>query len=720
VNNSPTIFERLKRSRELPTLPQVLLKLIEACNDENCTPQRLSQITFKDPSISTKVLKLVNSAHTGMGRKVTSLDKAIVFLGADTVKNIAISASVLQVFSKTQGNGSFNLPRFWWHSLMCASLSKTIAEEIAYPSPQEAFLSGLLHDIGKLVLWANFKEDYGAVLTEAQDDPVRILAGESAIGAPHQEVGAWLARQWQLNSFMADAIFYHHNPQDQVAEALPLVRIIHAANVMSRRREEIRGSTAVKAGQLVGIELGKLEELTRRAEIETQEVARSFGISVASPESPQTTDPEAEKIARDALLTEIKNASLVYGTLQSLLGAASREAILQTAEQGLSILFDVQNIFFFLYDEQKNALMGHGVPGNIDSQIIDQQMISLAGNKSIFARSLSHHTPVNTFSPTGDLPPSIGEEQILRQLGTEGMICFPIRVHATPLGIIIMGVSEPQATSLLHQKKKLLDLYISHVGMCLHADKVNRSQALLIQEERINASITLSRKVVHEVNNPLGIIRNYLKILSLKLPEKHPAQTELGIIGEEIDRVGHIIRQLNDFSHPRPVTREPIDANMLLSNMLQLLQDPLLRPANIEARFEPDKHKPTVISDKNSLKQVFINLIKNAVEAMTAGGQLHIATKFIPAFGGAPSATDGQLPGNIEISISDTGPGIAETIEKRLFEPFVSSKKQGQGLGLSIVHGIIKELNGTIRCNSKIGIGTTFTITLPGSAGRND
>jgi signal transduction histidine kinase len=277
-------------------------------------------------------------------------------------------------------------------------------------------------------------------------------------------------------------------------------------------------------------------------------------------------------------------------------------------------------------------------------------------------------------------------------------------------------VPKPQATSLL-QQKKLLDLYISHVGMCLDADNVKRSQAQLIQEERINASATLSRKVVHEVNNPLGIIRNYLKILSLKLPEKHPAQTELGIIGEEIDRVGHIIRQLNDFSQPRPAAREPIDVNMLLANMLQLLKDSLLRPANIEAHFEPDKNAPTLISEKNSLKQVVINLIKNAVEAMTDGGQLYITTKFIPAFGGEPSGPGGKLPGNLEVSFRDTGPGVPEAIKKRLFEPFISSKKQGRGLGLSIVHGIIKELNGTITCESKIGIGTTFTVTLPSDAG---
>ncbi|MFH0728960.1 MAG: HDOD domain-containing protein [Pseudomonadota bacterium] len=716
MKNSPDIFARLKRSQALPTLPQVLLKLIEACNDENCTPQRLSQIAFKDPSISTKVLQLVNSAHFGLGKKITSLDKAIVYLGADTVKNIAISASVLQVFSKTKGNGAFNLPRFWWHSLMCASLSRAIAEEIAYPSPQEAFLSGLLHDIGKLVLWANFREEYGAVLAEAGNDPARLLAGETALGAPHHEVGAWLARQWSLSSFMADAIFYHHRPADQVMEALPLVKIIHAANVMSRHREEIEVTAATEAGKLVDIEPGKLEGLARRAEIETQEVARSFGITVSTPDSSATPDTGTEKAAREALLTEVKNASLVYGTLQSLLGAAGREAILQTAEQGLFILFDVQKIFFFLYDERKNALVGHSVPGNNDSQIIDKQIIPLTGNKSVFTRSLSNNAPTTAFYPAGTRPSSIGEEQILRQLGTEGMICLPLRIHGTPLGLIIIGAPEPEATTVLHQKK-LLDLFVSHVGMCLEADNIKRTQAQLIQEERINASTRLSRRVVHEVNNPLGIIRNYLKILSLKLPEKHPAQTELGIIGEEIDRVGHIIRELSDFSQPRPATREPIDVNMLLTNMLRLLKDPLLRPANIEAHFEPDNQIPTLISEKNSLKQVIINLIKNAVEAMTDGGHLHIATKFIPAFGNDASATDGHPPGNLEISIGDTGPGIPEAIEKRLFEPFVSSKKQGRGLGLSIVHGIIKDLNGSISCKSRIGTGTTFTITLPGSSG---
>ncbi|MDX9788419.1 MAG: HDOD domain-containing protein [Desulfobacterales bacterium] len=712
MTNAPDIFTRLKCSRNLPTLPQVLLRLVEACNDEGCSPQSLSEITFKDPAISSKVLQLVNSAYTGLNGKITTLEKAIVYLGANTIKNIAISASVLHVFSHMRGNEWLNLPAFWWHSLMCASISKAIAIETAYPSPEEAFLSGLLHDIGKLVLWTNFREEYTEVLKEANGDTARLLAGEKTLGAPHHEVGAWLVRQWKLNSFMADAIFYHHRPIGQVAEALPLVKIIYAANLMSRRREEIPATTVTAAGGMVDLESEKLESITRQAGKEIQALARSLGIPLAAPGIDAQPDEAMGKAAGEALITEVKTFSLVYGTLQNLLEATSREEILKIAEQGFSILFDVPRVLFFLYDDRKNALIGQAVPGNSSSQLIDQLPIVLNGRRSIFATVFHGKSAPNTVFPSNERPLSIGESQILRLLEADRMLCLPIRVHGKPIGMIVAGFHDQQVDGFF-KKKKILDLFLGHVGMCLHTEKIQQHQTLLVQEERIKASTSLSRKVVHEVNNPLGIIKNYLKILGLKLPEKHPAQNELSIIGEEIDRVGLMIRQLNDFSHPRAAGRAPVDVNTLLADMLQLLKDPLLRPAMIETQFSPDKNAPPIISEKNSLKQVFINLIKNAVEAMHEGGQLMISTRYVPdAQPDRAEGTDGST-GNLDITIKDNGPGIPESIRERLFEPFVSSKKQGRGLGLSIVHGIIRELNGTITCHSSIGSGTTFTITLP-------
>lgn len=712
MENSPDIFDRLKRSRNLPALPQVLLKLIEACNDDGCTPQRLSEITFRDPAISARVLQLVNSAYSGLGGKITTLEKAIVYLGANTVKNIAISASVLHVFGSIRGNGIFNLPGFWWHSLLSAALCKAIAVETGYPAPEEAFLSGLLHDIGKLALWANFREEYAGVLKEAEADSSHLLAGETQLGTPHQEVGAWLVRQWNLNSFMADAIFYHHSSLDQVAEALPLVKIVYAANRMSRNREEMPPADIREAGNLLGLEPEKLEALIWQAGNEIKELALFFDIAVDPAVRDTPAAAAVEKTAGKALATEVKNVSLVYGTLQGLLEATSLEDILKTASQGFAILFHVPHPLFFLYDERRKTLIGRAVPGNNNSLRIDQLPIPLNGSKSVFAGVFRGSISADTIFPVAHRPLLIGETQILRLLGTDRMVCLPIRAFGAALGVLVAGLDEQQAATFFHEKR-VLDLFLGHMGVCLRTQTMMHQQAQLIQEERINASTDLSRKVVHEVNNPLGIIRNYLKILGLKLPEKHPAQTELSIIGEEIDRIGQIIRQLNEVSQSRPAAREPIDVNALLANMLRLLKDPLLTPAMIGTRFVPDKSAPRIISEKDGLKQIFINLIKNAVEAMPGGGEISISTRYLPDAPSEGAAAKDKQNGILDIVISDNGPGIPEAVQQRLFEPFVSTKHQGRGIGLSIVHGIVRELDGTITCNSRHGIGTTFTISLP-------
>jgi signal transduction histidine kinase len=249
--------------------------------------------------------------------------------------------------------------------------------------------------------------------------------------------------------------------------------------------------------------------------------------------------------------------------------------------------------------------------------------------------------------------------------------------------------------------------------MCLYVHGIKETQANLIRTERLEASTTVARKVVHEVNNPLGIIKNYLKILGLKLPEKHPAQTELAIISEEIDRVGQIVRGLKDYSVPEVSTLEPVNINTLLENILTIADSSILKPAMIQLHFTPDSTIPVIRTGKNGLKQVVINLIKNAAEAISEGGNIYVATMFHAASNAEPDSTVNQSS-KIDIVIRDDGPGISEEIKRHLFEPFHSSKKEGHsGLGLSIVRNIIKKIGGDITCETSPETGTAFTVTLP-------
>ena len=140
----------------------------------------------------------------------------------------------------------------------------------------------------------------------------------------------------------------------------------------------------------------------------------------------------------------------------------------------------------------------------------------------------------------------------------------------------------------------------------------------------------------------------------------------------------------------------------------------ILMPAGIQDHLSLQTGLPVVVADENSLKQVFLNLIKNAAEAMPDGGNLHIATQHVRETVQRLGDSGEIPPGEIEITVQDDGPGIPDDIKYHLFEPFISSKAgDHRGLGLSIVHNIIKELNGSIACQSDKKTGTCFRISLP-------
>jgi signal transduction histidine kinase len=225
----------------------------------------------------------------------------------------------------------------------------------------------------------------------------------------------------------------------------------------------------------------------------------------------------------------------------------------------------------------------------------------------------------------------------------------------------------------------------------------------------------MARRVVHEVNNPLGIIKNYLKILGMKLSEQGVVQDEIRIIDEEIDRVVTILRDLTEFSDNKVKHVEPVDVNGLIEDLLKLIRDAFLRNARVQVHSDLAPALPEVAADRNGLKQVLINLVKNGVEAMTGGGNLYLKTRRLsPRF--ADKQTDGpdSAGGLVEITVADEGPGIPESIKTQIFDPFFTSKGGSHsGIGLSVVHRIVKAMNGSIRCETEQGKGTAFKITLP-------
>ena len=218
--------------------------------------------------------------------------------------------------------------------------------------------------------------------------------------------------------------------------------------------------------------------------------------------------------------------------------------------------------------------------------------------------------------------------------------------------------------------------------------------------DRLRAVATLAAGMAHEIKNPLTSIKTFTEYLDVKFDDKDFRDKFKRIVGSEVDRINTIVGNLLDFAKPRPLSERRVNVNKLLEETLTLLSNDFIRRKIDVIRGYSPEATDTIKADPNRLKQAFLNLFLNAMDAMKTGGKLVVEM-------------DKTKDGFLQITIEDTGKGISEETLSHIFDPFYSNKETGTGLGLSIVHGIIKEHGGQITCESETEKGTRFIITLP-------
>jgi MinD-like ATPase involved in chromosome partitioning or flagellar assembly/HD-like signal output (HDOD) protein len=468
------IFKRIKPHTNLPTLPHIVLKLIEACNKHESTIENISQIVNKDASLSAKVMSIANCVCKPRNR-MTNIEEAMSFLGRDGVKTIAISAAAYSAFDRVKESSVFWLKLLWRHSLMCATLARLIAKKTSYAAPDEAFLSGILHDIGKLVLWENFPHEYGKILQSHGSKPDLVLAGETRLGTTHCEVGAWMINQWNPRSFMADAVLYHHEPAHSILDALPLVKIVYVANALCSDSVEDTGNKFKTSEEVFGFARSEAEELISLAEKEVEQAAKSLDIEVEPPDVSNKSVLENDAEKRQDLLSMVKEISLLHATVHNLLETRGEESILKVVKQGIRVLFDVQDAIFFLYDREQDALIGKGITGNKENDPSNNLAILFQKETNLLVRSLRRKIVLDSFDYSTKAASSIMDKQLIRFLGKDGMLCLPMVAHGSYVGVIVMGVDDHHIVHLRDQER-LLTMFANQAALALTADHLRQNE----------------------------------------------------------------------------------------------------------------------------------------------------------------------------------------------------------------------------------------------------
>jgi HD-like signal output (HDOD) protein/signal transduction histidine kinase len=711
MTNNAHLFARLQDSSNLPSLPQILLQVIEINEQEDFDIKKLVKIIAQDPAISAKVLRLVNSAHFNLEGKFISLERAVLHLGADVIKKIAITASIQHAFNGVTQNGSFPINRFWRNSFSCAIFSKIIAQQTKYINVEEAYVAGLLHNIGKLLLWINFPKEYLSILPLIENQIDECNAEKQQIGITHCEAGSWLIKHWKLNSFMADAVRYHHEPLARVKIGFPLVKITFLAHKLSKMNKEDQASILAIGQELLGLDSKQMDTIICDAQKEIEDIATSLELTIEAPANRE--EPKTDLLDKHSLhlVTKTQDSSLLTCFLEDLIQYNDRDSILKATEQALNILLEIDTVLFFLQDAEGNTLFGCTSPQNRFHELVQDLILPCEVTTSLLARSIIEQRIINTQELTSTNQLSLADSQLLDLIGENGMIYVPMVASNISVGVIVLGLKE----SKLKGATRLLRLMANQTALSLHLHDIREKQAKKIEEERLDALSMAAAKIAHEVNNPLAIIRNYFKIFELNFTHSSTLKGDLKILNDEINHISNIVQQLNNVVPSDKKEREKVDLNSLLAGLSKILSKSILYSSKIQLHFTPDLELPPIAADADEIKQVIINLVKNAAEAIQEGGNIYIEAHRKDSVNEKTASNTMHLSQHsVEITIRDDGPGIADEIASNLFDPFISSKgTENSGLGLSVVQDIVSKLNGTITCNSNKENGTSFTIILP-------
>ncbi len=704
MNSLPAPILQAIECGHVPSPPQILLRLLKLTDNELASIADLVTLVGQDPGLTSRLLTVANSPALGRGRELRSLDHCLSTLGTRLVRSIATCLSIQKLFAAEPRIDPGDLASFWEHSLMVAELSRMIAVAAACPQPDEAYLAGLLHDIGQLTLLSALGEPYAGLLAAHGDEDALVAEEIRLYGTHHGEVGTWLTDRWQFDSSFADGILFHHVDAGQIGSAGLLPRIVWLAHAMVGSAE-VSEALATMFGNICGTPANATRFRDEAAQ-QTRRIAQALNLTI--PEAGQgqrlwqalsATQPAAvANEAEDALSAAIGSMALLQPLQQDLFALDSDAEVLLSLKESARILFDLGRVAFIFPGADGRSLSG----ANVGQQpaIFRQLDFSLAPPGSLPAHAAVQRRILSSYED--GIGAALIDIQLARAFSSEGLLCVPMLARQQLTGVMVCALSRAQHQRLLRRLPWLLNFgRIAAIALeSLREARKFRQQA---EKDAADHFSRQARRIIHEAGNPLGIIKSYLMILDRKLPDSVGVRQELEILREEIDRVGNIVSRMSELPDPRPEAGA-LDVGQLVDELLLLYGESLFQTRGIWAEIHHPETPLPVTCDRDSLKQILLNLWKNASESLGDGQQLRI------------SLTDGVIHEGhsyIQLCLDDTGPGMSETAMRSIHQPVDTAGAQPRGIGLTIVGTLAARQGIPITCRSQPGKGTHISLLLP-------
>ncbi|HRK29631.1 MAG TPA: HDOD domain-containing protein [Tepidisphaeraceae bacterium] len=743
----------LQQLDDLPTLPAVAVRVLQVTQDDKSSSADVVRLIESDPSLTTRILKLVHRADLGVRGEVNSVDRAVKLLGFDAVRSAVLAVSVFDTFrtSPSGGASKFSREDFWKHCVAVACCAELIAIELkrvhgrdAGADASDAFVCGLLHDLGKVALDAALPKSFSRVV-----DAAELLRGNIAdverqvIGLDHMVVGKRLAERWGLPASIRETIWLHgHAPT-----ALPgtvqhpqLVNVVTLADVVVREmhlgwsgnytftptRQALLDAIGLTSEQVIGA----VAELVKHIEPR----AATLGLGQSS--------------ANDIYVSALAQANVELGRVNQQLTAKSRKLAVRAS------FFDALNRF--------QAELRPDAPPQVIMHAIGQTAASVlhAGTVAVFSlapgREYAEVALVDgngdllesTIAEAGHVQPTVGAgegagvgvdappaapnapvqpcdaamewllESVSPRLAGEHRYWLALHADGRCIGGIVWGADIGEGQRLTPQYAELTALS-GGWSLALRTTQI-REEARTLAEQLAEANRRLqsaqtellrSKTVVmvaemaagaaHEMNNPLMVISGRSKMLEQELTD--PKQKQLAAkIFDNSQRLSGIITELMDFAKPEAARPAAVPINTVLEQAITIAKQTEIRTDT--TLTSSLGQTPAVQVDPGQTSAAMAELIVNAVQSLPeTGGKVEMNAAFDP------------FSQKVVLTIADNGCGMDEQTLKHAFDPFFSFKKAGRrrGLGLSKALRWIEFNGGAIRLESRPGVGTRAIVLLP-------
>ncbi len=434
----------------LTSPPSLLLKSLDLKARGELSKDELFKIFSSDPALMVRAVQMFSSSRTNDPNRGTRVSQILKEMGTEVLSNLLTTAIMQRALTDQVVPDNHFLNSFWYHSYKSALLAEQIAETIHYPYPEEAFLAGLIHDIGRLALQTEYPQVY-AQFPHTLRDREKLLETERLIfGRTHAQIGAKALRGYHLDSFIVDAVQYHTESESRIKTGFELVKIVFIACRLTQFPEENIEYISDLGKSLFGLTPDQLLSAARTASQELAQTGDHFQIPCIE---------EMENHAGEKTDTRLRVQAVNYSILQGALpDPATNQAFPQTirlVHQGLDILFGIKPVICFIVDKQQSSLQAVGYPKCFGWEMLSDFELSLESKNSLIVEAFTTSELKISADGKANSPLSLADEQIIGILGSQVLVCVPMVAHKISRGVIVFCIGKEKLTSIHKQQERL-------------------------------------------------------------------------------------------------------------------------------------------------------------------------------------------------------------------------------------------------------------------------